>query len=130
MIFKRKIRISFTPNSFSSVLFLILKSSMLAVQLSSELTKRWHLSALDFTKSYHPSNCKESIPYGQATYIKRICSNPNQLKISLNNLNDWLANREYKQQVVIQDIHQVDGCGLKQQHFWMIKQCWKLSTMF
>ena len=46
--FKERLESNFTPNRFSSVLFLILKSSILAVQLSSELTKRWHLLALAF----------------------------------------------------------------------------------
>ena len=40
---KEKLESSFNPNSFSLELYLILKSSILAVQLSSELIKRWNL---------------------------------------------------------------------------------------
>ena len=44
MVFKRNLESNFTPRSFSSVLFLILKSSTFETILELQVTKRWHLS--------------------------------------------------------------------------------------
>ena len=49
------------------------------------------------------------IPYGQVIRIKRICSNPEQVKLRLEDLSNWLVNRGYKQEVVSQQIHRVDA---------------------
>ena len=45
---KERTESNVTPSRFSSVLFLILKSSILTVQLSSEFNKGWYLLALAF----------------------------------------------------------------------------------
>ena len=59
--------------------------------------------------SCHPYSCKKSIPYGQAIRIKRIGSDPEQLKLRLEDLCIWLVNREYKQEIVNQQIHRVNA---------------------
>ena len=49
------------------------------------------------------------IPYGQVIRIKRTCSNPEQVKLRLEDLSNWLVNRGYKQEIVSQQIHRVDA---------------------
>ena len=58
--------------------------------------------------SCHPYSCKTSIPYRQAIRIKLICSDPEQLKLRLEDLSNWLVNRGYKQEILSRQIHRVD----------------------
>ena len=59
--------------------------------------------------SCHSYSCKKSIPYGQEIRMKRICSDPEQQKLRLEDLRNWLVNRGYKQKIVSQQIHRVDA---------------------
>ena len=45
------------------------------------------------------------MPHGQEIHIKRICSDPNQLKTWLNILSDWLVKWGYKQEAIMQEIY-------------------------
>ena len=62
-----------------------------------------------YATSCHSYICKKSIPHGQAIRIKRICSDPEQLKLRLEDLSNWLVNRGYNQEIVSQQIHRVDA---------------------
>ena len=66
--------------------------------------------------SYHPYSCKKSIPYGQVIRKKRIYSDPEQLKLQLEDLSNWLVNRGYKQEIVSQQIHRVDAIDRETLH--------------
>ena len=49
--------------------------------------------------SCHPSHCKTSIPYSQALRLNRICSEPEDFDIRCNELESWLSQRGYDQNV-------------------------------
>ena len=81
-----------------------------STKLSTDLfTKDTDFHQYLHATSCHLYSCRKSIPYGQAIRIKRICSNPEQLKLRLEDLSNWLVNRGYKQEIVSQQIHRVDA---------------------
>ena len=65
--------------------------------------------------SCHQAVYKNSIPYGQAIRLKRICSGENHIQWKLVSLESWLANRGYRAERVrpeIQKINLIDRVNL------------------
>ena len=59
--------------------------------------------------------CKNSIAYGQAIRLKKICSDENDLQRNLVSLEYWLVNRGYRAEKVrpeIQKINLIDRANL------------------
>ena len=54
--------------------------------------------------SYHPYCCVNSIPYSQALRFKQICSNNIFYDNRCNQLEKWLYDRNYKQELVREQI--------------------------
>ena len=103
--------IKFTMDySDTTINFLDVSVTKNSTKLSTDLfTKDTDSHQYLHATSCHPYSCKKSIPYGQAIRIKRICSDPEQLKLRLEDLSNWLVNRGYKQEIVSQQIHRVDA---------------------
>ena len=69
------------------------------------------------SKSCHRNIYKRSIPYGQAVRLKRICSTEDALTLRLQQLEEWLIKRGYKQDIVhseIERVHLIDRENLLQ----------------
>ena len=96
--------------SDTTINFLDVSVTKNSTKLSTDLfTKDTDSHQYLHATSCHPYSCKKSIPYGQAIRIKRICSDPEQLKLRLEDLSNLLVDRGYKQEIVSQQIHQVDA---------------------
>ena len=96
--------------SDTTINFLDVSVTKNSTKLSTDLfTKDTDSHQYLHATSCHPYSCKKSIPYGQTIRIKRICSDPEQLKLRLEDLSNWLVNRGYKQEIVSQQIHRVDA---------------------
>ena len=54
--------------------------------------------------SCHPYRCTKSIPYSQALWINRICSENISFDIRCNELEEWLIERNYNLTVVRKQI--------------------------
>ena len=74
--------IKFTMDySDTTINFLDVSVTKNSTKLSTDLfTKDTDSHQYLHATSCHPYSCKKSIPYGQAIRIKRICSDPEQLK--------------------------------------------------
>ena len=57
--------------------------------------------------SFHRALYKNSIAYGQAIKLKRICSKENNLQRNLVSLESWLVNRGYRVEIVRPEIQKI-----------------------
>ena len=59
-----------------------------------------------------PLKLQKIYPLWTSNSHKKICSDPEQLKLLLEDLGNWLINRGYKQEIVSQQIYRVDSIDL------------------
>ena len=92
--------------SRKSVNFLDSKVSILGRKLGTSVyTKPTDRKAYLHSKSYHPRTTKESIPYSQATRLKRICTERSDFLESAERLKKDLVNRGYREERVSEEIN-------------------------
>ena len=92
--------------SKESVNFLDCKVSISGNRLSSSVyTKPTDRKSYLHAKSYHPKSTKEAIAYGQATRLKRICTEETDFWEAADRLRDDLVKRGYKEEQISKEIN-------------------------
>jgi hypothetical protein len=85
--------------SKESINFLDVKVSILGKKLTSSVyTKPTDRKSYLHAKSYHPKSTKEAIAFGQATRLKRICTETTDFQAAANQLKADLIKRGHKEE--------------------------------
>ena len=99
---------SITHSPKKHINFLDSKVSIIANRLSTSVfTKPTDRKAYLHSNSYHPKSTKEAIAFGQATRLRRICTEEAEFHAAADRLKNDLISRGYEKEKIMAEYYSV-----------------------